>query len=304
MNIEKIINDIVWYIPFKKLRNSLREYMILNLNKEQKNEIVPIGHYESPYPPREEILKGYNDYIKNEYNFYGLDMNDEKQLDFYNKIKVYFNDFDFSEHNEDSENYRFYYNNDWYGYGCALYLFSIINHIKPKKIIEIGSGFSTALMLDINDKKFNNKINITSIEPRAERLKSLLRKGDNIKIIETNQQDIAIELFSTLQENDLLFIDSSHVSRPFSDVNRQFFEILPNLNKGVVIHLHDVINPFEYPQVWVLEQRRAYNEAYILRAFLQYNNTFEILCFPSYLKYKYPNIVDTGSGSIFLKKVK
>ena len=333
---QKIIDDIVWWIPFKKLRNLLREYLyytkysidllkeeISNINcniddlkktNEQKfkeylnktgySRIVPIGHYESPYPLEEELLKGFDkiyDGTSFMYNMYAINMNDEIQLEFYKNISQFFVNFDFSE-DKDNIN-RYYYKNGWYGYGCAIYLYSVINYIKPKNIIEIGSGFSTALMLDINNKIFNNSINLLSIEPRPDRLKSLLLETDNIKLIEKNQEYVPLDIFKSLKENDILFIDSSHVCKPFGDINRQFFEILPNLNKGVIVHIHDIPYP-DYPKIWIYEERRAYTEAYMLRAFLQYNDTFEILCFPNYLKTKYSDIVKYDGGAIYLRKVK
>ena len=328
--IRKNIDDIVWYIPFKKLRNLLREFFIeyfnnldsmqkkldnIEKNKEEDikkylydkgyNRIVPIGHYESPYPPQDELNDGFKKIENNTsfmYNINAINMNDDVQLEFYNKIRKFFDKFDFPK--EKNDKYRYYYNNGWYGINCASFLYSIINYIKPNNIIEIGSGFSTALMLDINNNIFNNEINILSIEPRPDRLKSLLFETDNISIIEKNQQDVDLEVFSKLEENDLLFIDSSHVCRPFGDINRQFFDILPNLNKGVIIHIHDIPYPFEYPSIWIDKERRAYTEAYMLRSFLQYNDNFEILCFPDYLCKKYPEIVKYRSGSIYLRKIK
>lgn len=102
----------------------------------------------------------------------------------------------------------------------------------------------------------------------------------------------------------MLFIDSSHVSRPFSDVNYELFEILPRLKKGVIIHFHDLIYPFCYPKVWTLNQRRAYNEAYMLRAFLQYNKDYEILFWASYLNaaFKIKDFGLAGAGSLYLRK--
>lgn len=322
---DKVIDNIVWYIPFKKLRNSLREYLkylytntsnntnISNIVKEKVheyltskgyNKIVPIGYYDSPYPSEEELLNGFSkieDGTSFMYNMNAIDMNDNCQLEFYKNISQFFGEFNFPKNNNNIT--RYYYENGWYGYNCAIYLYSIINYIKPKNIIEIGSGFSTALMLDINSNMFNNSINLLSIEPRPERLKSLLLKTDNIKLIEKNQEDVPLDIFRSLKENDILFIDSSHVCRPFGDINRQFFEILPNLNKGVIIHIHDIFYP-DYPKNWIYEKRRAYTELYMLRAFLEYNDTFEILLFPTYLINKYKDIVQYSSGSFYLRKKK
>ncbi len=316
---KKIIDAIVWWIPNKKLRNSLKALLtnsnvLLENNKEKLvqeyyrecgyTEIRPIGFYESPYPPKNELIDGINkikDGTSFMYDMKGINTNDKYQLDFYEKISPYFETY--KPHKDKSEDSRFYYNNVAFGYDCGRYLHAVINYLKPRNIIEIGSGYSTALMLDINDAFFNSSINFLCIEPFPSRLKNLLYETDNINIMETIQQNVKTEVFSILEENDLLFIDSSHVCRAFGDINRQFFDILPSLKKGVIIHLHDIIYPFEYPERWLLNGW-AFTEAYMLRSFLQYNDTFEILLFPSYIYNKYGNKVKFTNGSIFLRKIK
>lgn len=112
-----------------------------------------------------------------------------------------------------------------------------------------------------------------------------------------------------MEANDILFIDSTHVSKVNSDVNRLFFEILPRLKSGVYIHLHDIFYPFTYPNQW-LQEKRSWNEAYILHAFLQFNTNFKIIFFNTCLNYLYPDDFakilplsqnNTG-GSIWIQK--
>jgi hypothetical protein len=162
-----------------------------------------------------------------------------------------------------------------------------MRHFKPKRIIEIGSGHSSAVMLDTNELFFNNQIDLTFIDPYAERLYGLMTKIDKKEttIIESDVQKVSINVFKKLQAGDILFIDSTHVSKTGSDVNYILFEILPILKSGVLIHFHDVFYPFEYPKEWVF-QGINWNEDYILRAFLMYNNNFEIILFSEYL-YRY-----------------
>jgi hypothetical protein len=167
-------------------------------------------------------------------------------------------------------------------------------------------------MLDTNDRFFNGEINFTFIEPYPEVLHSLLKPNDyKYTIIPKKLQEVDNKIFSSLEANDILFVDSTHVSKLNSDVNKIFFEILVTLQKGVLIHFHDISWPFEYPKTWIREGR-AWNEAYILRAFLQYNESFEILFFPSYL-FKYqrkcfqeyaPLYLKGVGGNIWIRKVK
>jgi hypothetical protein len=96
-------------------------------------------------------------------------------------------------------------------------------------------------------------------------------------------QHVPLHIFDQLEPRDILLIDSTHVSKLDSDVNYIFFEILPRLKPGIVVHLHDIYAGFEYPDTWVKEGR-AWNESYLLRAFLQYNEHFRILLFVSYMQ--------------------
>lgn len=310
--IAKDIDTIVWWIPFKKTRDSLRrllDYITTPPPPNIQMGIAPIGFYESPYPAAEELVRNYAIMDWKKKTLEGVNLNTENQLQFYKSIENILLDFYLLK--DDEKNNRLHHNM-WFGNGCALHLMAIIRHLKPKRIIEIGSGYSTCVMLDINRMYFNNEIEITCIEPDIQRLYGLLtdEEKNNLTIIEGMQQDVDIKVFSKLEKNDLLFIDSSHVSRPFSDVNRQFFGILPSLNKNVYIHFHDIFHPFEYPKAWTLDQRRAYNEAYILRAFLQYNDCFDIFLHAHYLHNVYSDkinekILKIGSGGgIYLKKIK
>ncbi len=88
----------------------------------------------------------------------------------------------------------------------------------------------------------------------------------------------------------MLFIDSTHVSKVGSDVNFLFFEVLPRLRPGVHVHVHDIAYPFEYPREWVLEGR-AWNEAYLLRAFLTGNPHWQIDLWPSVLQLRHPEVM-------------
>ena len=184
---------------------------------------------------------------------------------------------------EKSENQRYCFINDAYSYTDAIILYSFIRHFKPKQIIEIGSGHSSAVMLDTRET-FVNDINLTFIEPYPKRLYRLFKDNDrdNCNVLAKKVQNVPINEFQKLQRNDILFIDSSHVSKTGSDVNYEIFKILPTLNSGVIIHFHDVFYPFEYPKSWVSEGRN-WNEDYLLRAFLSYNDQFEIVLFSHFI---------------------
>jgi hypothetical protein len=194
---------------------------------------------------------------------------------------------------------------------AAIFLHCMVRYSQPQQIIEVGSGFSSCVMLDTNELFFANRIQLTHIEPYPNLLYSLLRPGDRerVEILPQKLQEIPLERFQSLQAGDILFIDSTHVSKTGSDVNYLFFAILPSLAPGVYVHIHDIFYPFEYPAEWVYNGR-AWNEAYLLRGFLQYNEVFSIQFFNTYLEQVYksrfrekmPLCLKDPGGSLWLHK--
>jgi predicted O-methyltransferase YrrM len=273
----------------------------------------PPGHYYSPIISRPEIaeyeIKLFNSKPS---NLDGIEFYENEQLSLLYKLAQQYLSISFKEEKQD--NMRYYFDNQHFRHADSIFLNLMIRHIKPKRIIEAGSGFSSAVMLDTNDQYLDYRIQFTFIDPYPARLLSLLSETDkkNSQIIESKLQDIPLKTFDALEENDILFIDSTHVSKCGSDVNKIIFEILPRLKKGVIIHFHDVFYPFEYPKRWVMGwDGFGWNEDYILRSFLMYNNQFRVLFFPTYLEHFHNNwfeinmplcLKDTG-GSIYLVKL-
>ncbi|MBG9388185.1 class I SAM-dependent methyltransferase [Caenimonas aquaedulcis] len=173
---------------------------------------------------------------------------------------------------------RFHYEGGPFPYGDALTLHGLMGRYKPKRIVEIGSGFSTACMLDSADIH-EIDVQITCIEPFPQRLRSLLRPLDSARItlIEQPVQSVPVEdVVGALEEGDILFVDSTHVLKTASDVHYELTELIPAVKKGVLVHVHDCPYPFEYPQLWI-ERNYSWNEVYALRAFLMFNSAFKIL---------------------------
>jgi predicted O-methyltransferase YrrM len=180
---------------------------------------------------------------------------------------------------------RFHFNNGSYPYGDAIMLRTMMMRLQPRRIIEIGSGYTTACMLDTAEDARLKDLQVTCIEPYADRLRRLLRPTDwaRVSLIEKPVQCLPPETFDQLASGDILFIDSTHVLKTGSDVHYELFYILPRIRPGVVIHVHDVPYPFEYPDEWVIKQNLSWNEAYMLQAFLMFNNSFEVLMWNSLL---------------------
>jgi hypothetical protein len=130
---------------------------------------------------------------------------------------------------------------------------------------------------------------------------------DYCEILVQRVQDVSSERFTALAEGDLLLIDSSHVAKTGSDVNHLYFEILPRLAAGVLIHVHDIGFPFEYPRPWV-DQGRSWNEAYVLRAFLMFNREFEIVLWNGCLRVHRPDAFEGlpklfGGSQLWFRRV-
>jgi predicted O-methyltransferase YrrM len=246
---------------------------------------VPPGHFYSPIPNL--------DYVRaNEAAIFGstpevipgVDLAESAQLQLLEEFKRYYAELPFTPHK--TPPLRYFFENPAYSYSDAITLYCMIRHAQPKRIVEIGSGYSSCAMLDTNELFFSGGIKTTFIEPYPELLLSLIRPSDQetIALIPSKLQDVGAEVFQSLEANDILFVDSTHVCRIHSDVNRILFEILPSLKSGVYVHFHDIFYPFEYPKEWVYEGR-AWNEAYALRAFLQFNSAFRIVFFNTYLEH-------------------
>lgn len=270
--------------------------------RDDYNAVVPFNHYESPYPDIREIHDKEEEIFNKNRKVPDIDFNVIRQLELADSMK----ELDMIDWGmQRKKEYRYYYDNTWFGRGSANVLYYMLRILKPKNIIEVGSGFSTAVMLDTNHMYFQGQIKIHSIEPNAARLKTLLNEEDHLTIHECNLQQISPDFFDQLGENDILFIDSSHVSKINSDVNYILFEILPRLSKGVYVHFHDIFYPFIYPKKWIYEGR-AYNEMYLLRAFLMNNNKYSIQFFSDMMISQYPDRLSDklkdNSGSLWLRK--
>ncbi len=237
-----------------------------------------------------------------------MDLNIDKQIELFNIFKEFYKELPFSDLKKDG--LRYYFDNPWFGYSDSISLYSMLRYSKPKRIIEIGSGYSSAVILDTNEYFLKNNIQITLIEPNPERLKSLLKKEDitGSTIISNRLQNVDLNIFKSLEKNDILFIDSSHIYTNGSDVELIFTKILPMLNKNVYIHFHDIIYPFIYPTDWA---NRGYNEAMYVKELLNKNNSFKIIFFNSYIcefykkefELEMPLYLKNPGGSIWIEKI-
>lgn len=180
---------------------------------------------------------------------------------------------------------QYSFQNDTYCAGDSEYLYSIIRLYKPKRIIEIGSGNSTLMAIEAIKKNRQEDPNYVCEHICIEPFERPWLERLNIKLVRQLVENVDRDIFKSLGENDILFIDSSHVIRPQGDVLCEYLEILPGLKPGVLVHVHDIFSPKDYLDQWVHQDMKLWNEQYLLEAFLSHNKSFEIIGALNFLKY-------------------
>ncbi len=293
----------------REYRRLLREVRHLRLVNGLDQQPYPDAHLQTPVASREEIAEAFarpHDASR----FSGLQLNEPAQLALLEEFRVTLGECPFPE--EPAAGRRFHLRNPSYGHFDATMLYCMMRHARPRRIIEVGSGFSSAAMLDVNHVHFRDNIELTFIDPDMTRLCALLGPGeaDSLRLIERPVQEVPLDEFRRLEENDILFIDSSHVVKIGSDVSRLIFDVLPTLRRGVLIHIHDITDNLEYPREW-LDRGRSWNELYFVRAFLMYNPAFRIELYTAWLRLKHgawfrehmPICCQGGGGQLWLRKL-
>lgn len=273
--------------------------------------ITPIHFYE-PIPDTRTLK---NELWSSKSELVGIDMRQQEQLELLSQtFSKYKNEFNYPA-NKTAIPHEYYLENNFFPSIDAEVLHAMIRHFKPKRIIEVGSGFSTYLASKaclLNTGENGLKVEYCIIDPFPN---DTIKKGvpGVSTLIQKPVEQVGMDLFLQLDENDILFIDSSHVIRIGGDVNYEFLEIIPRMKKGVIIHIHDIFLPYEYPKDFIFENHRFWSEQYLLQAFLAFNCSFEVLwagyfmhqnfpaecraVFPSYNKGK-------GPGSFWIRKKK
>jgi hypothetical protein len=217
----------------------------------------------------------------------GVDWQPERQVQFLREACLPFQ----AEYNEipakSSDPYTFKLDNDAFTGIDPLVYYCMIRHFKPRTILEIGSGHSSLLAALAAEKNGGCRRIIADPYPRY-----FVEKGSRGgELIKVGGETLDLRYFESLEANDILFIDSSHVVRIAGEVNRLFLEALPRLKPGVVVHVHDIFLPYEYPRDWVVNQMRFWDEQYLLQAYLAHNARVEVLLAHHYLEERHVDVV-------------
>jgi len=258
--------------------------------------ITPV-HFYKPIPDTRKLKK---ELWQKRSDMVGIDFNEEKQIKllsvFVEKLKK---EYDLLSDNKSDYGSRLNVENSEFKSVDAEILYCMVRYFKPKNIIEIGTGYSTVLMaqaIEKNKEEYAVECNLTSIDPYPKKfVKNNMPSFFNL--IEKEVQNVSLDEFNKLKENDILFIDSSHVLKIGSDVQYEYLEILPRLNNGVVVHSHDIFLPAEYPEEWILKYHIFFNEQYLLQAFLIFNKKFEVLWGGSFMHLNHKELLKNAFNS-------
>ena len=278
-----------------------------------RDNFYNLGHFYSLYPNMDDIYIKEKEIFADDKETIDIDLNEEVQVKYIIKMISLYSSipkWDSIDVPLGTTELRYRYGNLSLSPGDAISLHCMLRIIKPNRFIEVGSGFTSAVTLDTNEFYLDGITDITFIEPYPDLLKSILKKDDRINLISSKLQSVPVSTFEQLHSGDILFIDSTHVSKIGSDVNYLFFEIFPRLKKGVYIHLHDIFYPFEYPKEWIYSGM-IWNELYLLRAFLQNNRDYEIIYFQNMMEKRQSNLLldkwplkePVHGGSFWMRKI-
>jgi len=270
----------------RKLGSMLGSQRLFEFFQKLGIHVTP-NHFFSPIPDTS-ILAARRALWEEELELVGIDLNINEQLHFLDHVfPLFINECNFPL-DKTPVAHEYYVKNGSFGLVSAAVLHCMIRHFAPRVIIEVGSGFSTYVgaRASLKNKTDGQATRFIAIEPHPH---SVLEKGfpGLSQLIPKNVEEVPIDFFAQLEEGDILFIDSSHVVRMGGDVIFLYLEILPRLKKGVIVHIHDIFFPKNYPEDWVIQQRRFWNEQYLLQAFLTFNERFKILWSGSYLYLKH-----------------
>ncbi len=266
--------------------------------------LSPVHFYE-PIPDTRTLTDAL---LEKESELVGIDIREADQLDLLRKVFPQFRA-EYAEIPREpaADPKQFYLNNGYFTGADALVYYGMVRHFKPQLLIEVGSGFSSRLAAQACLR--NGHGELICIEPNPDQV---LRDGfpGLTMLIAKRVEEVGFDLFQRLRANDILFIDSSHVVRCGGDVNCLLLEIVPRLNPGVIVHLHDILLPQEYGRAWVIDRYRFFSEQYLLQAFLTFNTEFHVLFANRYMALKhqgemaalFPNSSGFGSTSFWMRR--
>jgi hypothetical protein len=164
-----------------------------------------------------------------------------------------------------------------YGPGDAEILYGLLRHLQPSRVVELGSGASSHIIDAARKHNGVGEHHVYDPYPFTVAASRALGPVEGAVVHQEPSERLdTAEIAESLSAGDVLFIDTTHTVKTGGDVDRIFLDLLPRLAPGVWVHVHDIFLPFEYPRAWVVDERRAWGEQYLLQAFLLFNEEFRV----------------------------
>lgn len=258
-------------------------------------------HFYSPVPTLREL----DGRVWTPYDLTGVDWRPAAQRRLLARLGTWAEELGEFPDNQPASNTRFFYNNTAFCRTDAAVYYALIRELKPRRVLEVGAGYSTLLAAEAAARNASTIVDCIEPFPMAALREKIAGFGH---LIEQKVQAVPVEEFERLEAGDILFIDSSHVSRVGSDVNYLILRVLPRLGDGVLVHIHDMFLPDEYPETWVRELKLFWNEQYLVYVFLLFNSRFRVLlsthflgrAAPEDIVKAFPFCQPPGGGSLWL----
>ncbi len=277
-------------------RSIMRDKRFFTLWEKRGYHVTPVHFYE-PIPDtsqfREDIFSWNSELC-------GVDMNVEGQIRLLDEFaSAYKEEYDSFPSEPTGSKDEFYHGNMLFETVDAEVLYCVVRQFRPRRIIEIGSGFSTrvtATAIRKNrelDSGYHCELTCVEPNPRPE-----IQQGLNgqVRLVESRAQDLPVDFYTVLDEGDILFIDSSHVITLGNDVWFEYLEVLPRLKKGVIVHVHDILLPRLYVEHWA-RMKMFWDEQFLLQAFLAFNGSFEVMWAGNYMHVHHPELLERAFAS-------
>jgi hypothetical protein len=253
---------------FAVMRNTFRMFQRIGISVSPNHYYWPVPDFRElesrEWPPEEDPV--------------GIDLAIGRQLEFLQTLVLQYQS-EWASESSPFFSVSYNYDNGFFETVDAEIAYCMVRHYKPRRIVEVGGGYSSRVMaaaLDLNFKCDGVRGKLTTIDPNPDRFpKNAL--SDRVQLIAKTLQDVDLDIFLSLQSGDFLFLDSSHVVGIGSDVVREYLNIVPRVAGGVIIHAHDIFIPSDYPREAVLHNLAFWSEQYLLQALLMFNPRFEVL---------------------------
>src|SRR6185369_3944624 len=250
--------------------------------------VTPV-HFYSPVPDLRD-LSAIPGFWGREFAMTGVDLQEKSQQSFLETVVSCYRAECGFPRKPTSNPHDYYSENSYFGFASAAAMHAAVRHFRPRTIIEVGTGHSTKVLAGAACLNAAEGVTteLVAIDPYPNR--DLLSELPGMKqVIAKKVQEVDLQLFATLQHNDILSIDTSHAVKVGGDVVFLYLEVLPRLPGGVIVHIHDIFLPLDYPQAW-LEQRYFWNEQYLLHAFLIFNQQFEVVWGQKFSELRFPEL--------------